>query len=64
MSTTVLEALKNAQTNFETLGNQGLKRNPIFAIAISQLTNGVLALENGRAPDFVIQENMASDVAL
>lgn len=60
--TTVLEALQNAQINFETMSRTGLGKHPIFAIAIEQLKNGVKALENGKSPDSVIQESMFGDV--
>lgn len=62
MSTTALEALQNAQINFETLGNMGLKSNPFFVIAKNQLDNGIEALENGMKPDDIIQEGMGGDV--
>ena len=63
MSTTVLEALRCAQINFETLGDSGASMHPCFIIGKSQLDNAIKALENGRAPDHVIQEGgMLSDV--
>lgn len=62
MSTTVLDALEGAKINFETLGRFGLSANPIYIIAIGQLTNGIAALRNGRAPRDVIQESIADDV--
>ena len=62
MSTTVLEALMNARCNFETLGKRGLGGNPIYMIAFEQLNNGITALENGKAPTDIIQENIADDV--
>ena len=37
MSTTVLEALQNAQINFETAKSMGAGNNPIFGIAMDQL---------------------------
>ena len=64
MSTTVLEALENAKTNFETLGRMGAKTNPIYLIAMEQLENGVKALENGKNPDDTIQENIFEDIDL
>lgn len=62
MSTTVIDALQNAQINFETIGKMGANRNPIFMIAMEQLTNAITALENGRQPDDVIQEHLAAPV--
>lgn len=63
MSTTVLDALQNAQINFETVGRMtGGNRNPIFGIAMEQLNNAIAAIENGKSPDDVIQENMFGEV--
>lgn len=62
MSTTVLEALQNAQINFETLGNSSLKANGIFLIAKGQLDNAIEALENGKEPNDVLQEHLGADV--
>lgn len=62
MSTTVLEALQNAQFNFETLGNSGLKTNGIFLIAKDQLDNAIEALKNGKAVDDVLQEHLGKTV--
>ena len=62
MSTTVIEALANAQINFETVGRMGANGNPIFRIAMGQLTNAITALENGKLLDDVIQENIAAPV--
>lgn len=62
MTTTVLDALENAKINFETVGHMGAARHPIYAIAMTQLTNAIKALENGIAPDAVIQENMFGEV--
>lgn len=62
MSTTVLEALQNAQINFETLGNSGLKANGIFLIAKGQLDNAIEALENGKELDDVLQEHLGAAV--
>ncbi len=63
MSTTVLEALQNAQINLETAGCVfGLETHPFFSIAKSQLDNGIKALENGLTANDVIQENIASEV--
>ncbi|WP_133719034.1 hypothetical protein [Methylocaldum gracile] len=62
MSTTVLDALQNAQINFETIGKMGAKNNPIFMIAMNQLKNAITALENDKGPDDVIQDHMFGDV--
>jgi hypothetical protein len=62
MSTTVLEALQNAELNFKNVGRMGAKNNPIYMMAMEQLKNAIEALENGRKPDDVIQENMFADV--
>ena len=62
MSTTVLEALQNAELNFKTVGRMGAKNNPIYMVAMEQLKNAIEALENGKKPDEVIQENMFADV--
>ena len=64
MATTVLDALRNAQVNFETISKMGLKGNPIFAIAFDQLSNAVTALENGKKRDDVIQEAMFGNLKL
>lgn len=60
MATTVLEALMNAKTNFETLGRAGLEQHPIYLIAIEQLCNGIKALENGKLRQEIIQDGIAS----
>ena len=58
MATTVLEALLNAQANFETS-----KILPgLFPIAMEQLDNAIEALKNGMVSNDVIQENSFSDV--
>ena len=44
MSTTVLEALRNAQINFQTLGRQGLSGNFIYEYAMDQLGNVLKAI--------------------
>ena len=62
MSTTALEALRNAQINFQTIGNLGARNNPIFMIAFSQLTNAIAALENGKEAHDVIQDGLGADV--
>lgn len=64
MSTTVLEALQNAQINFGTLGKMGAKNSPFFVIAMEQLNNSITALENGKSPNDIIQENMFEDLNL
>jgi len=56
--TTVLEALLNAQANFETS-----KILPgLFPIAMEQLSNAINALEDGMTADDVIQETLLDDV--
>lgn len=62
MSTTVLEALQNAQANLDTLGFMGLSGNPIFTLVREQLANGIEALESGKAPDFILQDSMFADI--
>ena len=63
MSTTVLEALQNAQCNFETVGENGLLGgNVIYQIALDQLKNAIEAIKKGRDPNFVIQEDICSEV--
>lgn len=62
MSTTVLEALQNAQINFETIGRMGANRHPIFMMALEQLSNGIKALNNGMSIDDLIQEEAFSEV--
>ena len=47
MSTTVYEALLNAQINFKTLGDMGGKGNPYYVIAMEQLNNAIDALTLG-----------------
>lgn len=62
MSTTVLGALQNARCNFETVERQGLGAHPIYLIAMEQLRNAIKSLENGRAPNEVIQDHMFGEV--
>lgn len=62
MSTSVIEALRNAQVNLKTLAKIGLAQNPIYEIAMEQLHNGIGALENGKSPDDIIQENIFSEI--
>lgn len=62
MSTTVLETLQNAQTNFENLGRMGIKHNSIYTIAMEQLKNGLDSLENGKKLNDIIQESMLDDI--
>lgn len=57
MSTTVLEALQNAHLNFTTLGKMGAARNPIFMLALEQLSNGIESLEHSKNLCDVIQEH-------
>ena len=61
MSTTALQALQNAQINFRTVA-KSVGDNLFFLIAMDQLDNGIAALENGKAPDDVIQEHMFDEV--
>lgn len=58
--TTVLDALRAAQINFESALKTGSK--PIFMIAQEQLSNAVMALENGMSANDVIQDEMFGDV--
>lgn len=65
MSTTVFEALQNAQYNFQTLGKHcrfSFDSNPLFLIALEQLDNAIKAIENGKRLDDVIQEDMFGEV--
>jgi hypothetical protein len=62
MSTTVLEALENAQINFKTVGKMGAQGHPIFQIAMEQLKNAITALDNGKAPDDILQESLLDEV--
>ena len=62
MSTTVYDAIINAQINFETAASMGASANPIFKIALDQLNNAVTAIENGKDFDWILQENMFGDV--
>lgn len=62
MSTTVLEALQNAQVNFETVGKMGAGNHPIFVIAMDQLGNAITALENEMKPDDLLQEHPFGEV--
>lgn len=47
--TTALEALQNARINFENLGRMGLGKNPLYLIAMEQLSNGIGVLEAAKA---------------
>ena len=58
MSTTVLEALQNARSNFKTIGKMGAKDNPIFMIAMDQLNNVIAELENDKGPNDLIQDHV------
>ena len=62
MSTTVLDALQNAQINFEIIGKMGAKGSPIFIIAMGQLTNAIATMKNGQEADDVIQEHLGAAV--
>ncbi len=62
MSTTVHEALMNAQINFINAGDMGASMNPIFKIAMGQMNNAMEALENGLNLDDVIQEQLLGEV--
>lgn len=64
MSTTVLEALQNAQVNFEYLGKTYpmVMRELSYSIGTGQLKNAIEALENGKPADFVIQDQMFGDI--
>ena len=62
MSTTVFEALQNAQANFATLGGMGLSANPFFIIAKEQLDNAIEALDNGLELNDLIQEHAFGEV--
>ena len=61
MSTTVREALLNAQMNFETV-QRLIGSHPIQRIAKAQLDNAMTAIENGMGLDDVIQESLNSEV--
>ena len=58
MSTTVYEALLNAQINFKTLGDMGGKGNPYYVIAMDQLNNAIDALTLGNDLNHVLQEEL------
>jgi len=58
MSTTVIEALMNAQCNFETSRHMPA----VFPMAMEQLENAIKALENGMSANDVIQESMFAEV--
>jgi hypothetical protein len=63
MPTTVLDALMNAQINFETSSAmQGAMRNAIHGLAMEQLKNGIEALENGMTPYDEIQEHIGAPI--
>jgi len=61
MSTTVREALMNAQINLGNVLKFGIQ-NPIVMIAKNQLDNAMTAIEHGMALDDVIQESMFDEV--
>lgn len=58
--TTILDALRNAEYNFATVGK--LSQHPIWMVAMTQLGNAIRALENGHSPNDVLQEHMFGDV--
>ena len=61
--TTVIDALLNAQCNLATLGGMmGSDEHPLLQIARRQLANGIKALENGMAPNDVLQEHLFCEV--
>lgn len=62
MSTTVFDALQNAQANFEPVGKLGAKNNPIFMIAMDQLNNAIAAVNNNKSLDYVIKEHIFGEV--
>ena len=62
MSTTVLEALQNARHNLSSVHAVGPIEKMMKDTGISQLDNAILALENGKAADWELQENMFADV--
>ena len=64
MSTTVLEALQNAQCNFENIRKMGFKNNPLYEFAMDQLKNGIEALEKGKNPDDILQEYMFGEIKI
>ena len=53
MSLSILDVLLNAQVNFGNVVrfNPIVAKDPMFRIAMDQLTNGIDALENGQSPD-------------
>ena len=61
MSTTVHDALHNAQINLDNAMRFGPK-NPMVMIAKWQLDTALEAMENGMALHDVIQESMLSEV--
>lgn len=60
MSTTVREALMNAQINLSNADNFA-SPYPMMMIAKDQLDNAMKALENGMDLDDVIQESMLDE---
>ena len=61
MATTVLDALRSAQNNFNTVKKMGYI-NPFFLIAKEQLDNALEALDNGLKLNDVIQESPFDEV--
>lgn len=63
MSTTVLDALMNAQINLQNLAKQAfIDKHPFFVIGMDQLGNAIEALENGMSPHDTLQESLFSEV--
>lgn len=64
MSTTVLDALLNAQINFKNAEDMqpALQRNPVFKIATNQLNNALEAIKNDMSLDDIIQESLGSEI--
>lgn len=61
--TTVLEALQNAQINFQNAQRMtGTIGHPMFAMAHEQLSNGIEALNNEMNARDVIQEDFGSPI--
>ncbi len=62
MSITVLDCLYNAQHNFKTASENMALTNFLYPLATEQLKNAITALENGKMPDDIIQNNMFSEI--
>jgi hypothetical protein len=63
MSTSVYDALLNAQINLENCECMlpGFK-NPIYQIAKNQLDNALKAIDNGMSLEDIIQEEMGGEI--